>query len=299
MLLQGNDPNPLCNRLWRILHYDMENYVLFISGRPQRGKSRAALKIGYTIDPDFTIEKNVAVIDPKWFMEVLNSGKLKRGSVIVFDDCGVGLDNRLFHSFMNRALVYIMQTMGHEGLLLILTTPDFSFVDTKVRKLTYGHLMTKKYYPNYGYVKAKFEELSWNSREQKFYGKRVKMKIDNKIVLVNSFKLSNPPKEMLKEYYAISKSDKTGLKKNLMEAMKELGRSTKRVVDKKQIIESVKKDIGKYERVAPDGHRYIDDNAIMIEFDVGGRIANTVRKMVEYDLKMRDEDAISKRQNIS
>lgn len=292
LLLRGKDGHPLSDRIWRILHYEGENFVLFIHGKPQKGKSRTALHIASTVDPSFTIRERVAVMDPEWFNDILNQPH-KRGDALLWDDCGVGLDSRLWYKFINIALVHILQTMGHEGLLLILTTPHLSYIDTKGRKLICGLIKTIKYYPQHGYTIATFRSLEPKEYEDDFYKIRPRIKYGRKVKIIDSFKFPNPPREMLKEYYEMSTPEKTGLKKKYQNALRELreikdGREKSNLDIAQEIIVDKDNYIKKW-----SNRTFIDADEIMGRKGVGKTRAYAIKKIVESELGLAQKPTVN------
>jgi hypothetical protein len=119
-----------------------ENFVGIVTGRVRSGKSFTALRLCMEIDKNFTIDN--VVFSTREFMELLHSGKLKKGSMILWDEAGVGIATREWYSILNKSLNYVLQTWGHQSIGLILTVPDFSFVDSQTRKLVNMHFKTLK-----------------------------------------------------------------------------------------------------------------------------------------------------------
>lgn len=110
-----------------------KNFMALIIGSTGSGKSYAALRLGEVLDPEFDI-RNVA-FTPNQFMEILTSGRVHKGSVVIYDECGVGMNSRTWYSQTNKMLNYILQTFRYENLIVLFTVPDISFVDSHARKL--------------------------------------------------------------------------------------------------------------------------------------------------------------------
>ena len=64
-----------------------KNFLGFLSGPTGSGKSYCCLRIAEEVDPDFTLER--VVFNGIDLMNLVNSGKLKKGSVIIFEEAGV------------------------------------------------------------------------------------------------------------------------------------------------------------------------------------------------------------------
>lgn len=283
ILLRSIDKYPLSDKIRRIVAKEGENYVLFIQGMPQRGKSRTGLHICHSVDPSFSVEDRVAVIDPNRFNEILNQ-KHHRGHAIMFDDCGVGMDSRKWYDYMQIALTHILQTMGHEGLLLVLTTPHISFVDVKARRLIYGMIKAIKYYPQKGYTTATFKTIEPKEHEDDYYRFNARLLCGKKIKTIKSWRFPDPPKEMLDEYYRISAPEKTGLKANYDKALQALKEENKTKENTNFDIKGeILKDPSLYIKEW-NNRKFVDADQIMGRHNIGKTRAYAIKKMVETEL---------------
>ena len=101
-------------------------------GETGSGKSAAAIRLAYNIDPFFSLDRIVfSVAD---FMKLINSG-LARGSAIIFDDAGVGISNRDWQQEQSKIFGKVSQTVRHRDYLIIFTLPDRSFLEKQSRNL--------------------------------------------------------------------------------------------------------------------------------------------------------------------
>ena len=133
-----------------------KNFVLIVHGRTRSGKSLAALRLAMEVDPNFKIERNV-IFTAKEFMDLLKNPNLKTGAVILWDEIGTGksMSSRNWYSILNKSVNYVLQTWGHRNLMLILTVPDISFVDSQTRKLCNARMETKGIHYHRGVTKAR------------------------------------------------------------------------------------------------------------------------------------------------
>ena len=123
------------------LHVQNKNFLVVIVGATGSGKSYTGLRLCEAVDATFDLSR--VCFTPIEFMELLTSGKLKRGSAILFDEAGVGMNSRNFQTATNKALNYIVQTFRSNNYMVVYTTPDYNFVDKTVRKLAHSLLETK------------------------------------------------------------------------------------------------------------------------------------------------------------
>lgn len=154
---------------WNRINKQNKNWLVIICGETGSGKSYSALRIAEMLDKDFSVERVVFSITE--FMTLLNSGKLKRGNVIIFDEAGVGIASREWYSARNKMINYVLQTFRHLNLAVIFTTPDFGFVDTQTRKLFHSYIETQRINKEKKAVRVKWFELQKNPRYGKMYFK--------------------------------------------------------------------------------------------------------------------------------
>ena len=60
-------------------------------GETGSGKSLSAISTAIRIDPTFNVDR--IVFDTKSFLHLINSG-LPKGSVVIYDDAGIGISNK-------------------------------------------------------------------------------------------------------------------------------------------------------------------------------------------------------------
>ncbi len=114
------------------------------------GKTYSALGFAHALDPRFTADDVVFTVQD--FFNLLAkyqrlysiNPRLVRGRVIIFDEAGVGVNNRQWASFANKAVSAVMQSFRYMNLIVIFTTPDMTFIDKAARKLFHGYFETIK-----------------------------------------------------------------------------------------------------------------------------------------------------------
>jgi hypothetical protein len=133
----------------------LENYVLadgFIVHNS--GKSYTSLRLAEILDPPnpetgyegFNIKR--VAFDTEEFLKILKDGldkkTLHKGSVIVYDEVGVGHSNRNFQDSLNKALNFVFQGFRRENLIVFLTVPKLKFVDLQLRELMHYIVVPKR-----------------------------------------------------------------------------------------------------------------------------------------------------------
>ena len=156
----------------RYIHQRIErnkNFVCFVGGPTGGGKSWSCLSIAEQTDPNFTIEN--VVFDAKALMERINSGQLKTGSVLIFEEAGVSLSSKNWQSTLNKVINYLFQTFRHKRYILFLNSPYMDFIDASTRKLFHAEFKTITINKATQSVVIKPQVIQYNDRKDKFYYK--------------------------------------------------------------------------------------------------------------------------------
>lgn len=226
-----------------------KNFVCLISGQTGSGKSWSALSIAEMLDPNFTIDQ--IIFKGTELLSLINSGKLKRGSVIIWDEAGIDLSNRAWMSATNKLLNFVFQTFRHKGYILFFTTPYSDFVDKQTRRLFHCEMKTIKINFKNKTTKIKPLLLQWASHKQDFYRHRLRVSVlGGGFAPLDFWDVPAPSKELI-DAYEILKTDFTsklnaeieaelnkieGVKKEDEEKEKEKGR----VLVENNIVDDVK-----------------------------------------------------------
>jgi len=233
---------------------DNQNYIILIVGPTGSGKSYTAIELARDIDPTFTAER--IVFSPVDFIKLTKSG-LEPGSVILWDEVGVAVSSRDWWTIQNKMIAFILETFRRDRVILIMTTPNISFIDKKIRALIHGFAETidKTFTGKFGFVK--YFHIVVNLREGRMmyryprirdkYG-RIRV-IQAKSSLSGNMKFNKPPEELTIPY----EMKKVGFTENIKDEALELAtmdgtKSAK--IDVTQMIEIIKenaKDFGLYD----------------------------------------------------
>lgn len=176
------------------------NLLMIIVGPTGSGKSYCALVIAKMIDPTFKVKERV-VFNVEDFMKLLNSGKLKRGSVIVWDEAGVGLPAREWYTISNKAINYVLQTFRHMNLCVIFTTPTFEYIDKQTRVLFHVLIETVKIMYDKKQVIVKIKKNEYNP----VFGKPYNPYYREMGIKKERFNIGIPTKQMINEYEDLKK----------------------------------------------------------------------------------------------
>ena len=213
------------------------NMTIMVSGKPGTGKSYACIKLGETLDPSFCIER--VVFSGGELMYLVNSGKLKKGNVVVFEEIGVNLSNRNWQSLTNKMLNYWMQTCRHRNFIVLFNAPYMDFADSQTRRLFDAEFATQKIDYRAKTCTLRPQLIQYNARIKKFYYKflRVTSRVGKLKGLrpIKTWVLSLPSPGLLEEYEKKKTAFTDKLNKEILyelkraEGKKKLGLSTKDV----------------------------------------------------------------------
>lgn len=217
-----------------------KNFLGFISGQTGSGKSYSSLRIGEEVDPDFNIDR--CVFGGLELMNLINSGKLKRGSAICFEEVGVEMNSKNWASVTNKMINYLFQTFRHKGFILIMNSPYMDFVDSATRKLFHAEMQTTGIDFEKQEVLLKPQLIQYNPRLKKFYYKRLKVITAEGKVPVNIWRVAKPSEE-LRQAYEKKKTEYTDrLNKNIqqeLEAVEQKQKSKRKTKDLTDIQQEV------------------------------------------------------------
>lgn len=174
---------------------------MVITGPTGSGKSYSALTIAKMIDPDFTAE-NIC-FKTREFMQLINGRvkKLKKGSVILWDEMQVEMASADFQSLQAKSINYILQTFRHRNFILICTTPHFHFLNAGTRKLFHCRAETVKKDMQKKRIHLKPFLLQTDQERGKIYRKYLRIITkENGIIPHKNMKVAPPPKELVAEY---------------------------------------------------------------------------------------------------
>lgn len=117
-----------------------KNFVCCCVGSTGSGKTYAQLSNAEALNPKKKPEgiiKNVCFTNLE-IMERVNSGELKKGDVLIWEEVGVTQSSREWQSVGNKLVNYLLQTCRNLNLVMYFNTPSFSFLDAGSRKLIHG-----------------------------------------------------------------------------------------------------------------------------------------------------------------
>jgi hypothetical protein len=175
-----------------------KNFMAVVTGPTGSGKSYSALRLAEEIDPDFSIDR--VVFDAQSFLKVLNHGGLKSGSVVVFDEAGVGMSSREWQSVSSKLILFVLQTFRHKNYIVFFTTPHLGFIEAGSRKLFHCYMETVGINKEKKQVRLKPLMLQVNQRAGDTYFKYLRVRVDGRLVPLKRVAVPLPSQALLDAY---------------------------------------------------------------------------------------------------
>jgi hypothetical protein len=191
--------HPFFQSWYRRTHFEKKNVYSVAVGQVGSGKSYTAMSIGCLLDPNFSID-NVA-FSPTEYLTAMDKAERRKkyGQVIVFDEMGVGMAARSWHSVQNRLTSEFLQTARHLRLISIFTVPTMGFIDKNARILTHNVLRVSRHGSNPPKIRPL--HLSVNPVDDKDYKSAPIGIVDGKRVKFHEIIWDvMPPEELIKDY---------------------------------------------------------------------------------------------------
>lgn len=176
-----------------------KNALIFFSGSPGSSKSWSACSVAEMLDSEFNIDR--VVFRAKDLLRLVNSGTLKKGSVILWDEPAIDLSNRAWQSTMNKVINYLMQTFRHKCFILLFASPYTDFVDAGTRKLFHAEFQMVSIDFAKKTAKVKPQLIQYNSRMRKFYFKYLRVATQKEgVVPVVEWNVPAPSQTLIDAY---------------------------------------------------------------------------------------------------
>lgn len=109
------------------------NAICIFVGPTGAGKSYSALRLAELIDPSFSMKR--VVFRATEFLDLINDPSVIKGNVVFWDEMGLGMPARDWQSVFNRSIGFVLQSFRFKNLILLMTVPDQSFIDSQARRL--------------------------------------------------------------------------------------------------------------------------------------------------------------------
>lgn len=203
------------------IHKRNKNFLMLFVGATGSGKSYASLRLGEMLDNTFTIDR--VCFKAKDFMNCINDlvarsekGEVIKGYVVLWDEFGVEHNAREFMTISNRVINYFFQTSRHLNLIVLMSVPLLSFVDSASRKLCHAVAEMQSINSRDKTASVKVKMLQTNVMTGKEYPKYLRYRKKSKTFVSKRIKFHLPSKELCEAYEKKKKEFTTQLNKDIM-----------------------------------------------------------------------------------
>ena len=271
--------NPIFKRIYKRLHELDKNYLAIFCGQTGSGKSESCIELARNIDDNFSSENIVFSVEE--FFELLNSGTLKKGACIVWEELGVSADSRNFFSLQNRAITFVFETFRHYNLAVLMNVPGLGMIDSRVRKLAHQYFETMSINRSRKVCKCKVFDIEYNPRLDKTYYKYPRIYVGGEVVTVENMEFSKPPDYLVLPYQKMKGEFTKTLNMGLAESLKTAKiDKTVRTLDIGDIVKTVLADKDKFVHVY-HGEDRVKASLLMAEFNIGKVSAEKCKSAIE------------------
>lgn len=198
-----------------------KNFVIVFVGATGSGKSFAGLRLAQMLDPTFDITR--CTFKARDFMnqinEMVDSNDKVSGKVIFWDELGVEHNAREFMTISNRVMNYFFQTSRHLNLIVIMTVPLLSFIDSATRKLLHGIAEMQGISTRDKTSSVKIKMLQVNTLTGKEYPKYLRYKRNGKTYVSKRLKFKLPSQDLIDAYEIKKKKFTKQLNKEIMDKL--------------------------------------------------------------------------------
>lgn len=201
-IVTPNVANTIIPYLYNEIHKHKDHLTWLFWGKPNIGKTSAAIWCASLLDPDFTAERITFSVDQ--YINLTRSG-LKPGSVILFDEAGKSLGARNFMERQQRDFMVFFQASRVLQLATLITLPGASMLDKQMRMLL--HIDTEvfakldKEQLTKGRMKFNSFKLNWKTNLPMYNYPAIHWHDQTHIVKEVCF--HKPEKKIFKEYTAM------------------------------------------------------------------------------------------------
>jgi len=281
--------NPILkSRAWRKMWLEDSNALWAIVGDTGDGKSLASVRLGEKIDPNFTVEDNVAKNIVDFIRMATDKENYGQGSVIVLEEASVEASSLDWHNKSNRIFAKILDTWRHQNRMGIINLPNFMALDKGARRRTKAIIKMQFAKPWLDHSQGKFYDSKYENIEDNFTTPFPV--IDGKKRKYIRFKL--PSQELIDAYEAQKEEYTDELNERLFqELLDEQEEEEEDDMGPKDVANEIVGE-NRLDQYIGDNHgqKYIDRELIELDYDLGERQGRKVKKAIQQQID--DEELI-------
>jgi len=281
---EAPDPpeNPILkSRAWRKMWLEDSNALWVIVGDTGDGKSLASVRLGEKIDPNFSVEDNVAKNIVDFIRMATDKDNYGQGSVIVLEEASVEASSLDWHNKSNRIFAKILDTWRHQNRMGIINLPNFMALDKGARRRTKAIIKMQFAKPWLDYSQGKFYDSQYENVEDNFTTPFPI--IDGRKRKYIRFKL---PSQDLVDAYEAQKTDYTDeLNERLLSELLEEQEDAQDDMGPKDIAGEIVSENRVDQYISSNnGQQYLDRGLIELDYEIGERTGKKVKKAIQQQI---------------
>lgn len=228
------------------------------------------------LDPGFNVDH--VVFDSEQFIKLINSGKLKPGSAILFEELGVAANVRSWYKDENIWLSYITQVFRTLNLTVFYTVPRLEFVDMQIAKLTHAHIEALRVdLKNKKTIVKVYDPVQYYPRQNRWYKHYVTFKRDGKTYKISKYRVGKVNIKTARKYEKKRDAYLSDLNKR---AQKFFGQAKLLQSERKRLTAERINEV--VDDIVRNKEEYMDDNRfyshkVMEKFNLGGANARRIK----------------------
>jgi hypothetical protein len=199
--------------LWNRNHRYQYNTAQIATGSGGSGKTTYAIISGFVINPR-RFDETFYVNSAKEFITAVDDSH--SGDTLVWDEVGVSLSSRKWHSLSNILTAETLQTYRRNKLTVFFVVPDMSFIDVQARKLMTSYVEVKRY--NIDQSTAWIYDISIDRKKGEIYFPAYRMILDGMLIkmprmIIPRIAMSKVPIEIWRAIHEKEETFKTKIRK--------------------------------------------------------------------------------------
>jgi len=221
-----------------------QNVLIATTGGTGSGKSYVDLRIAELWYKEQFGELYPASINTCFsigaLMKLLASGKLKKGSLIVFEEAGANYGSLDFQQQVSKMFTYVLQSFRSMNVGILFNLPVLSMLNKSARLLIHAHFITAgiNYDKKTSKVRPYFRQV--NQQTGKVYEKYLRVRENGRVRTVKKFNFNLPHDDIIKEYEAMKFKFVAELSEEFANKLDEIDKQNLRIMARNELTDNQK-----------------------------------------------------------
>jgi len=210
--------DPVLRAFWKRMYLKDQNVLMVVVGQTGTCKSGSSITIADIIDRGENNERRFIIKDDgdgnptpetrvvftaEEFTRLVQDKDLPKGSVIIWDETGVDLDNTQWFALKNRVVKYVMQTFRRRNFMVIMTVPDLPTVSIGTRRLLHAYLDMKGKTLDGNYARGTLSYVISSPKTSELFFPHPRFHVNGVYCELSNWIIPRPDKELERTYKRI------------------------------------------------------------------------------------------------